>query len=143
MKYKDYLKTLTHCPFCVLEPRRIIKENENAFLTYSLAPYHHDHLLVAPKHHIEHLLDLSDAAVRDMNMLQKEGLKILNKLGHRNVSFLMREGDGSGKSVAHLHYHIIPNIQIELGNSGGIGGERDMLTEAEIEILLSRLTRAL
>ena len=62
---------------------------------------------------------------------------MLRKLGYENVSLLVREGKDSGKSVAHLHYHIIPNIQ--LGSSTHGGTERVVLTDREVDVLLAQM----
>ena len=84
MKYEDLLKEMHNCPFCDLTKREKILENENAFLTYSLAPYHPDHLLICTKRHLENLLDLTDREVQDIDSLQKKGFKILHNLGYKN-----------------------------------------------------------
>ncbi len=136
MKYSDLLKNLKTCPFCP-DNRSIFIDRETAFLTYSLAPYHPDHLMVVPKRHIEHLLDVSDSEMRDIDILQKDGLKILQNLGYENISFLVREGDESGKSIKHLHYHIIPDIT--LGDQDHTGADREVLSDGEVEMLISRL----
>ncbi len=70
MHYNDFLTTLKTCPFCELS-QRILLENNSAYLTYSLAPYHPDHLLVVPKRHVEHILDLTDDEIKDIDALEK------------------------------------------------------------------------
>jgi diadenosine tetraphosphate (Ap4A) HIT family hydrolase len=137
MKYTELLATMTACPFCDLHHRQVILENETAFLTFSIAPYHSDHLLVCPKRHVEHFLDLTSAEFNDIGNLQKQGLEILRKLGHDNVTFLVREGNGSGKSINHIHYHLIP--EITLGNADHTGAERPVLDEAAIADLVARI----
>ena len=136
MKYVDFLKNSKNCPFCVSE-RKVIIENENAFLTFAAAPYHPDHLLVAPKRHNEHIVDLNDDEVRDISSLQKAGLKILNKLGYINICIFVKEGDIKEKSISHTHYHLIPDII--LGDSNHTGADRMMLTDVEISNLVSRI----
>ncbi len=136
MTYKDLLSTLKTCPFCAFKDR-IINENENAFLTYSIAPYHQDHLLVIPKKHVEHILELDEKVMQDINRLQSRGMDILKKLGHKNISLLVREGDENEKSIAHTHFHIIPDVLLE--SSDHLGVERQVLTEDEIALLFSRI----
>lgn len=140
MKYLDYLKTMVDCPFCS-PTQRIVTENEFAFLTYSLAPYRSDHLLVVPKVHVEHVIDLTDEIMSGLNLLQKVGLRMLNKLGHPNVSLLVRDGMGSGKSIPHLHYHLIPDIL--LGDIEHNGKERDVLSEEKTDLVINRLCSVL
>ena len=136
MKYVDFLKTIKKCPFCDGEKIKII-ENENAFLTFAMAPYHPDHLLVVSKRHIEHIVDLTNDEVRDIDLLQKEGLKILTKLGYVNMCVLVKEGDVKEKSIAHTHYHLIPDII--LGDSTHTGEDRSVMTDNEIQNLIQRI----
>lgn len=140
MRYCDYLKTLTGCPFCIKEHRGIL-EKETAVLTYSLAPYHKHHLLVIPKRHSEDILDITEQERGEIDALQKAGLKLLRKLGYENMSLLVRQGKDSGKSVAHVHYHIIPDIR--LGNIDYSGGERQVMSSEEIDQFFQEFQKAL
>ena len=140
MKYSDFLKTVTTCPFCARHDDEIIIDTEHAFLTYSLAPYHKHHMLVVPKRHFSSFLELTSLEMAEIDTLQKRALKILQKLGYKNVSFMVREGDGSGKSIEHLHYHVIPDIQ--LGDGDHSGADRLILEEGERKALFSELKSA-
>jgi diadenosine tetraphosphate (Ap4A) HIT family hydrolase len=137
MKYVDYLKTLTQCPFCKGIHTRILIENDGALLTYSLAPYHKYHLLVVPKRHLESILDLTwDEHVCIMALIVN-GLKALGKIGHHDCTVLVRDYQVVGKSVPHLHYHIIPGGQIE---DVSLNLEmRELLTQDEEQALIKEL----
>jgi ATP adenylyltransferase len=139
MKYHDFLTTLKTCPFCPSEhdvENNILGDSE-AYLTYSIAPYHQDHLLVIPHRHLEKLGDLSASEMISIDRLIKQGISMLNTLGHENISVIVREGKGSGKTVEHLHYHIVPDIVLEYKDSKG--GDREVLGEEEKAKLLKRL----
>ncbi|MFA6253825.1 MAG: HIT family protein [Candidatus Paceibacterota bacterium] len=140
MKYSEFLESLTGCPFCENKNEAICDEG-TAYLTYALAPYHPDHLLIITKRHLDHFLDLNESEWKDVELLQKKGMMLLKKLGYKNVSILVREGDSSGKSVSHLHYHLIPNIN--LGNTDHSGADRMILTSGEVESEIKRLKEAL
>ena len=127
MKYVTYLKTITKCPFCDGNKRRILIENDGAFLTYALAPYHKYHLLAIPKHHVESVKDLTwDENVCVMALITT-AIKALDKIGYNNCTIVMRDGQALGKSVSHVHYNIIPG--------GEIG---DVSINAEVRKLLSK-----
>jgi len=113
MLYTKYLKTLKKCPFCELEKSEILKQNKHAILTLAKAPYTKDHLLVLPKKHVFKLNDLTKEEKDALEALEYYALKKLHKK-HKNVSVLYREGNKKqvGKSIDHMHYHIIPNMQI-------------------------------
>lgn len=106
-----------------------------------MAPYHKDHLLVIPKRHTENILEVADEEIKDVYDLQKIGLRILQKLGYSNISLIVREGDLTGKSVSHLHYHLIPNVH--MGDVDHAGMERTILTEEEIASTVSRIKSAI
>ena len=137
MKYKDFLKDSTACPFCDITKDRILEENGNAYLTYAVAPYHSDHVLVCPKRHAEHLLELTQEEIKDIDALQESGLAILEKLGYEDITILVREGKKSGKSVSHSHYHIIPAVVLEAGIHSE--GERAILTAEEQNAVIARI----
>jgi diadenosine tetraphosphate (Ap4A) HIT family hydrolase len=113
MLYEKYLKTLKTCPFCELEKNEIIKQNKFAILTLAKAPYTKDHLLVLPKKHILKLNSLTSKEKQALERLEYYALKKLHKK-YKNVSILYREGNKKevGKSIDHLHIHLIPNMQI-------------------------------
>jgi diadenosine tetraphosphate (Ap4A) HIT family hydrolase len=114
MKYATFLKTITKCPFCGINKRRILLENDGAFLTYALAPYHKYHLLVIPKRHVESIKSLTwDENVCIMALIVV-GLKALEKLHHNDCTIFMRDGKALGKSVKHhVHWNIVPGGRIE------------------------------
>jgi diadenosine tetraphosphate (Ap4A) HIT family hydrolase len=140
MLYAEFLKTITKCPFCNTK-NRTIQENEHAFLTYALAPYSPYHLLVLPKRHIETFLELTDTETRDIEKLLRTGARLLELLGQTDYSILVRNGNNIGKSITHLHFHIVPNITIGSREHGG--NERRVLTSTEIDALMRECTNVL
>ena len=113
MKYVDFLKTITKCPFCNGINPRILLENDFAILTYAQAPYHKYHLLVIPKRHIISIKDLTWKENVCIMALIVAGIKTLDKLGHNDCTIIARDGQALGKSVDHLHYNIVPGGQVE------------------------------
>jgi diadenosine tetraphosphate (Ap4A) HIT family hydrolase len=113
MKYKTFLKTMKDCPFCLKSKPKVLLENDTAYLTYSLAPYHKYHLLVIPKKHVESIKELTVKENTDTMKLITSGIRSLSKIGHNDCTIVMRDGQSLGKSVQHVHYNIIPGGQIE------------------------------
>lgn len=113
MLYQKYLKEKHPCPFCNLTQKEILKQNKYAILTFAKAPYTEHHLLVVPKKHHSKLNSMTPREKKAIDELIYFGMKKLNKK-HRNVTILYREGISNevGKSVSHLHYHLIPNLLI-------------------------------
>ena len=139
MLYEEFLKNREGqpCPFCDHANNRILLDRPHAYLTYGLAPYHKHHLMVIPHRHVEIILDLTDEEIADMEALQEIGMRVLKKLGYRNLTILEREGDAAAKSVPHLHTHIIPNVRI--GDLDHAGNPRSVMTEAEVDALMTEL----
>ncbi|OGC88837.1 hypothetical protein A2419_03635 [Candidatus Adlerbacteria bacterium RIFOXYC1_FULL_48_26] len=83
-----------------------------------------------------------DAEILDAQLLQKLGWHILRELGHGGVSFLLREGKSTGKSVAHMHYNLMPDTH--LGDQDAHGKEeREVMNPEEIAATLARLKDSL
>jgi len=135
MLYKHFLSLRRPCPFCSAR-ERMFAEKKTAYLTYAIAPYAKYHLLVVPKRHVTSLDALRPREEKDIADLVKLGVKILKKLKIKNVTSLVRNG-GSMKSVAHVHYHIIPNHRI--GDFDIRGKKRRILTDKETEVLAQRI----
>lgn len=141
MKYSELWTKDRPCPFDSQAGEDKILENNSAYLTYALAPYHQDHLLVVPKRHVEHLAEITDEEMRDIDELEKKGWEMLRKLGYTDVSYVVREGKGSGKTVGHLHYHIIPDVRI--GDIDHKEDERQVLTRDEVAATIARLKQVI
>jgi ATP adenylyltransferase len=140
MYYDDLLKTPRPCPFC--SPAReamTIIENKSAYLTYALAPYHPDHLLVIPKRHITNILDVTASEEDDVYALVRKALSVLHGENYNDVSVLVRDGDNTMKTVSHLHYNVIPNTR--LGDIDHLGNKRITLSDMEAKAVLEKMKR--
>lgn len=130
MQYKDYIQNRSGCPFCATADRKLVRD-AHAYLTYAVAPYHKHHLLVIPERHVESITELTPEEELSVSELQKTALGILTKLGYQSSTLLVREGKNSGKSVAHIHFHIVPDVVIGTLD-GAHGGDRRVLSAEEI-----------
>ena len=120
MLYNKLLKKIKKCPFDSFDKEEIIKENRFAVVILARSPYTKNHLLVIPKKH--------KIAIKELTLLEKKNLwKLINwslkKLytKHKSVSIIYREGKMKevGKSISHMHVHLIPHIQIGAYNIDG------------------------
>ncbi len=143
MLYTDLLATSTVCPFCKPSASRIVEKidkNDLAFLTYALAPYHQHHLMVVPFRHVEDFKELNEKESEAIEKLLRRAVAILERLGYKDYTILLRNGEKTGKSITHLHYHIIPSVII--GDLDHKGENREVLTPEEIGQLLQELKKA-
>jgi len=90
----------------------MILERPHAFLTYNIAPAHPHHLLIVPKRHTITIRECSPEESAQMNALVTEGTTLLHKLGYACAALLLRDGPHPGKTIEHLHYHLIPNTEM-------------------------------
>lgn len=109
MLYADHLKALQgRCPFC--QPSQtILAQNAHAFLTYATAPYHKHHLLVIPKAHLESVFQLQYEHYVAIDLMTDLAFDLLRALGYENMVAFTREGTKEGKTVPHLHKHVVPD----------------------------------
>ncbi len=134
MIYEDFLKGCKVCPFCDLKSNEIIKKNKFAILTLAQAPYCKDHLLVTCKHHNLKLTSMSASEKKAVDDLINYGIKLLHSK-YKNVTILYREGNLKevGKSVEHLHYHLIPEVQV-----GVVGScKRDIVSDKKFSGMIN------
>lgn len=135
MLYDDFLKKLKQCPFCL--PQERIIEKKLSFLTYALAPYHMDHLLVVPNRHCESFLDLRKKERDEMLDLVNLAVRILHSFGYKDCSILGRDGDNAGKSIKHFHFHIIPKVL--LGDIDNYRKERKILSQKDVDKIIRKI----
>lgn len=146
LSYSNYLKDNTDCPFCG-DTNRILYESERCYITYALAPYHKHHLLVVPKKHKESIFKLSNDEKSDIDKILIKSIKILNTLGYFDTAVIVREGpitqNGKviGKTIRHLHYHVIPNTRI--GDVDHKGITRYIMDEKTIDLIKNDIRKAL
>ena len=135
--YERICKSLDKCPFCDLREKYIIFEIKNTVLTVNLFPYVDGHLLIVPRKHFVSLSELSESdwlAVAEL--LRRADFLLKEVLGIKGYNFILREGEHGGKSLEHLHFHIIPFKE------GLINWSYGEINEAPVE-MAKRLRRAL
>ncbi|MCG2685748.1 adenylyltransferase/cytidyltransferase family protein [Candidatus Parcubacteria bacterium] len=107
--YENLCKGLTKCPLCDLRKKYIISEGQTMVLTANLYPYTDGHLMIVPRRHIEHFSELTSEEWSEARDLFTKAQRLLKEeLGLESVWLLLREGNKSGKSVGHLHFHVMP-----------------------------------
>ena len=77
----------------------------------------------------------------DVDSLIRFGARLLVALGYGDYSILVRNGDASGKTVRHLHHHVIPNMCI--GPVDSVGQDRSVMTHEEIGLLMAEFDQVI
>lgn len=109
-----------YCPFCHIPSDQIIDQGSYFYVTLARAPYTADHVLIVPFEHIVLFENLSPEAINERHHLTKKRLTLLHK-HHQDINILLRDGRvgwSIGKSIDHLHWHLIPSLAMSGKNTG-------------------------
>ena len=135
MEYSEYRSQLTSCPFC--NDTQILWEDNNFYVTLARAPYIKDHILIIPKKHVIFLNELTQEEQHQLWDIVNKRNNILLK-HYNGTSILLRdshENGTSGKSIGHLHAHIVPDCWIG-ALTGDNGDDRHFFEEDEFTELI-------
>ena len=102
-----------------------IYQSELFFVSLNLYPYTPGHLIVFPKRHVVDIRELTPEEVGELHNVQNLCLTVLDKIyspGGYNIGYNI--GRAAGASIEHLHLHIVPRYQRELGFIDIIGGAK-------------------
>jgi bis(5'-adenosyl)-triphosphatase len=84
---------------------------ESTIVVYDIAPVLPGHSLVIPRRHVTDITELSDKEMLDMfRSIQRVRPVLFKTYGTSSDSYSLtaQMGKYSGRSVAHLHIHLIP-----------------------------------
>ena len=103
------MNKLLNCPFCTLEPSRIILSNGHAVAIRDGFPISKGHTLVIPKRHIASLFEATteeQAALFEVLAAARKQLQ--DELRPDGFNIGINDGAAAGQTVMHLHIHLIP-----------------------------------
>lgn len=97
------------CPFCVLDPTRILAEDALTVVYKDGFPVSPGHTVIIPRRHFPTLFDATPEERIALLAALERGKSILDAL-HRpdGYNFGINHGAAGGQSVPHLHIHLIP-----------------------------------
>ena len=100
------------CIFCRRHDpaiNQIMRENASFFARYDNFPANEGHLEIVPKRHVESFFDLSRQEVIEAYELLVAARDELHARHHPDgYTIGVNEGQAAGRSVDHLHIHLIP-----------------------------------
>ncbi|MCK5345610.1 MAG: HIT domain-containing protein [Candidatus Heimdallarchaeota archaeon] len=122
------------CIFCAVrdDDSRVqafkIYQERDLFITPNLYPYNSGHIMVIPSRHVEQFTDLTIAERNRIFevVIQSQSLlkAIFSPVGF-NVGW--NQGRTAGASIQHIHIHVVPRYEAELGYIDIIGGTKIIL----------------
>ncbi len=131
MSYVTSKKT-EKCIFC--NPLDLVLfETDDIIIILNKYPYNPAHLLIAPKKHIEKFEDLADKDLLIIMKTIQKSVKLLEKV-YSPVGFNigLNQGKAAGASIInHLHFHLVPRYENELGFMDITSGTRMIVEKLE------------
>lgn len=113
------------CPFCKLDNREIIYENQFAVAFYDIYPVTDKHILIIPKRHIKTIFDANIQEVIDMWDLVKvvKAIALDKDETITGYNIGVNCGEDAGQTVPHCHIHLIPRRKGDMEDpTGGVRG---------------------
>lgn len=115
--------------------RLIIAAYERFLICCNLYPFNAGHIMIFPREHRTELEQLDADDALELHRLTLKSLGILRReyeCGGFNVGYNL--GGPSGGSIPHLHLHIIPRYDREIGLLDIIGGAKIIIEDPRITL---------
>lgn len=136
IKYVTGPKPAVDCILCAIrddDPRVSslrVYTSENFIVSVNLYPFNPGHLMIFPKRHCVNITELSSAESVELHELSCKAIEVLEAEFHPdgfNVGYNI--GSGSGASISHLHQHIVPRFDNEVGFLDVLAGARIIVVD--------------
>ncbi len=111
------------CLFCNYQnPKKhnLVGENDLAYARWDNSPLSEGHAEIVPKRHIDSFFDLTEdelTAVYDLAKKTKDEIMAKHKPDAFNIG--VNDGEAAGRTIHHLHIHIIPRYRGDAENQRG------------------------
>lgn len=113
-----------NCPFCTVDAKKILFENDLALAFFDAFPVSLGHTLIVPKRHVASFFELSKKereAIDSLIFQVQDYLHFTFKPDGFNLG--VNIGEAAGQSVMHVHVHVIPRFRGDMANpKGGVRG---------------------
>lgn len=113
-----------NCPFCKVDSKKILFENELSLAFFDAYPVSLGHTLIVPKRHVASFFELSKNEREAIDALIFKVQDYLNSTFKPDGFNLgVNVGVAAGQSVMHVHVHVIPRFTGDMANpKGGVRG---------------------
>lgn len=108
------------CPFCNLQPERIVEENNHAIWIYDGFPVSPGHSLIIPRRHVSSFFEVStEERIAMLALLDKAKMTVDEKYQPNAFNIGINDGPAAGQTVPHLHLHLIPRYDGDVSDARG------------------------
>lgn len=119
-----------YCLFCDRNNKKehkIILENDFCYVRWDNFPVSKGHLEIVPKSHIESFFDLNNEQLVQIQQILKEAKNFIQKKYNPDAYNIgVNEGEAAGRTINHLHIHLIPRYKGDVENPRG--GVRNIIS---------------
>lgn len=136
IRYVKGNKPKVDCILCAIRdnhpevPDLTIWRDELFIVAMNLYPFNSGHLMIFPTRHLLEPAELSDDEALRLHHLSILSIKILKEeFGPEGFNAGYNIGNGSGASIPHLHLHIVPRYNNEVGFLDVLAGTRVMVLD--------------
>ena len=99
-------------------------------VSLNLYPYNPGHLMIFPARHIEDVRQMTTAEVQGEALTRSLVMKVLDEVYEpQGYNLGYNIGSASGASIAHLHMHVVPRYQNELGVIDILSGNKIIIED--------------
>lgn len=110
----------TQCPFCDVEPSRLVAQNEAAFAIRDAFPVSQGHTLVIPRRHVADWWGATAVERAAIDALLRECRHALDEAyAPAGYNIGVNSGSAAGQTVFHLHVHLIPRYDGDVPDPRG------------------------
>lgn len=120
---KIFKKRESGCLFCEMKPKRIIQQNNLAYLIDDKYPVTSGHCLIIPKRHFADYFEITQPEINGIYALMQAAKKRILQIDNSIKGFNMGINSGvvAGQTILHTHIHLIPRRENDvLIPTGGI-----------------------
>jgi len=100
------------CPFCNLDPSRILAEDELTVVYRDGFPVSLGHTVIIPRRHFATLFEATEADQVALLRALAQAKRLVEQLHQPDgYNIGINHGPAGGQTVPHLHIHLIPRYQ--------------------------------
>ncbi len=111
---------MSDCPFCSVEPEKIMAQNELTMTVRDALPVSSGHTLILPKRHIASVFEATTEEVAALwDGLQQARTQLLREFSPDGFNIGINDGLAAGQTILHLHIHVIPRYKGDMPDPRG------------------------
>ena len=122
---------MKECFFCKIQKQddeKKVVENEDFFSRYDDFPISDGHCEIISKQHVVSFFELNLQQLQNLyELLNKTKQIVQKKFNPNGFNIGINEGEAAGRTIDHLHIHLIPRYKNDVPNPAG--GVRNVIPE--------------